>query len=491
MINLLCDARGDFRVKFMNRVLELGGQDITLGCHLGYTDGDFHGPSLQWLSGSKNGTAGPIVAERPQTGANFSLIASEEYNRILETTVEQLYRTSPDYNFRSHNIRHVQDYLDYFHIVCDAAATIITERDITDALFFCVPHTFYDTVFYEVARAMGVKTTVLSWSQFPGKFFSMRRVMDLGKFDPTGSTAAPYPIEKGSVPDLFYMQDSWQQDGKTGTLSAKAVVNLVKHLVRHDPLKLVRPIQLGRTLKRMANVYGRLPDWRDPFAKFFHENELAYFEHLAGFEGKKIDLSQKYIYVPLHNQPEMSTSSLGGVFRDQALLIEALARDLPKGWKIYVKENPRQGAYARGPMFFHRLSRIAAVEFMPSNASTYALAANAQFVASVTGTVGWEAIRVGTPAMVFGAAWYGSLPGVIQYRPGLDFDEIANMTIDHDALQQATGALVDRAHDGVVEQLLFPLTPDLDLTQNTENVASAAYGLLTGDIPLSFSETDK
>ena len=39
-----------------------------------------------------------------------------------------------------------------------------------------------------------------------------------------------------------------------------------------------------------------------------------------------------------NNQPEMSTSALGGKFRDQALLIEALARDLPQDWKIFVKK---------------------------------------------------------------------------------------------------------------------------------------------------------
>ena len=485
MINLLCDARGDFRRKFMQRMLDMGAGEIQLSCHIGYDDADYHGPSLQWLN-LREGRLGPVVAGRPQTGDNFSLIASEDYGQILETAVEQLYRTSPDYNFKSHNIRHVQDYLDYFHIVSDAAASIIAEREITHALFYCVPHLFYDTVFYEVAKAMGVRVTVLSWSQFPGRFFSMRDVHDLGRFDPSGYDGVPYPIEKGSVPELFYMSDSWQQEGRTGKLSKRAVLNFVKHLVKHDPLKLANPIQIGKTLRRMSGIYGKLPEWRDPFAKFFHTNELEYFEHLAAYEGRPVDLSGKYIYVPLHNQPEMSTSALGGKYRDQALVIETLARNLPKGWKIFVKENPRQGAYARGPMFFHRLSRIPQVEFMPSNASTYALAANAQFVASVTGTVGWEAIRVGTPAMIFGAAWYGSLPGVVQYREGLDFEGIASMKIDHDALQAATGALLSRTHEGIIEQLFFPLTPDLDHQKNTDIVAKSTLGLIKGDLAHSF-----
>ena len=182
----------------------------------------------------------------------------------------------------------------------------------------------------------------------------------------------------------------------------------------------------------------------------------------------------------------MSTSALGGKYRDQALLIEDLARDLPERWKILVKENPRQGAYARGPMFFHRLSRIPGVEFVPSNTNTHALSKNAQFVASVSGTVGWEAIRQGTPAMVFGAAWYGSFEGVVRYQAGLDFQEIARTKVDHEKLQSDAGALVSRSHDGVIEQLFFPLIPGLDHAKNTESVASTSLKLLRDEIDYTF-----
>ena len=485
MINLLCDARGTFREDFMNKMIDLSEGEVSLGCHLGYEAADYHGVSLQMLN-SKVGRAGSVISKRLSSNS-LSALVGDSYDQILETTVEQLYRTSPDYSYRAHNIRHVQDYLDYFHIVVDAAAEIIDGRKITHALFYCVPHLFYDTVFYEVAKVMGVKITILSWSQFEGRFFSMRDVSHLGNFDPMEVDASPYPINQGSVPDLFYMQDSWQREGQTGRISAKVVMQLLKHLLRSDPLKLLNPFAVSQNVKRISNLYGRLPDWRDPFAKFFHTNELAYFEYLAQFENKSVDLNQKYIYVPLHNQPEMSTSALGGIFRDQALLIEALARDLPTDWKIFVKENPRQGAYARGPMFFHRLKRIPSVEIMPSNANTHALSKNAQFVASVTGTVGWEAIRQGTPAMVFGAAWYGSLEGVVHYKPGLDFMKIARTKVNHDKLQTDTGALYSKSHVGVIEQLFFPLLPDLDHNQNTLNVAQTALSLLREEIEPTFN----
>ena len=44
---------------------------------------------------------------------------------------------------------------------------------------------------------MGVKITILSWSQFEGRFFSMYDVSHLGNFDPTEVDASPYPIDQG------------------------------------------------------------------------------------------------------------------------------------------------------------------------------------------------------------------------------------------------------------------------------------------------------
>jgi hypothetical protein len=314
----------------------------------------------------------------------------------------------------------------------------------------------------------------------------MANVMDYGLFDPSRSTAPPFHFEKGSVADLYYMQDDWQKPGTTGKLSVRAVRQMLLHLLRHDPFKLANPAYVSGVLKRMRHIYEGMPDWRDPFARFFHTNELAYFEHLIEFETSQIDLSKKYIYAPLHNQPEMSTSALGGIYRDQVLLIETLARQLPKGWRIYVKENPRQGSFARGPLFFHRLTRIPSVTIMPSNANTLALSANAQFVATVTGTAGWEAIRQGRPALVFGAAFYQSLPGVVRYREGLDFEAVAATQINHAALEQATGAMFGQGHDGIIEEVYLKKVPAFDYAANLEKVARTTLDILQGNAQLSF-----
>ena len=61
------------------------------------------------------------------------------------------------------------------------------------------------------------------------------------------------------------------------------------------------------------------------------------------------------------------------------------------------------------------------------------------------------------------------------------------MKIDHEKLQSSTGALFPTSHEGVIEQLFFPLIPDLDHELNTLNVATTALQLLREEIPCSFT----
>lgn len=135
------------------------------------------------------------------------------------------------------------------------------------------------------------------------------------------------------------------------------------------------------------------------------------------------DLTLPFIYLPLHYQPECTTSPLGGVFVDQILMVEILAAALPKGWYLYVKENPQQWqprglnyfSY-RYKGFYRVLAAIPGVRLVPLETSTFDLIHSSQAVATVTGTAGWEAVLRGKPALIFGFPWYRHCDGVLSVR---------------------------------------------------------------------------
>jgi len=177
------------------------------------------------------------------------------------------------------------------------------------------------------------------------------------------------------------------------------------------------------------------------------------------------------------------------MYRDQLLMIEHLQRLLPNGWKILVKENPKQGPFARGAMFFHRLNRLERVSMVPSDADTKELIKNSKLVATVTGTAAWEAIQMGVPAITFGNAWFNSLPGVTGFNFEVNLEEISQQEINIENLSRAAGALFERCHKGNIDKGYFKLVKDFDNKVNEREVGKLLIDLLMEKTHLSFSSS--
>lgn len=124
-------------------------------------------------------------------------------------------------------------------------------------------------------------------------------------------------------------------------------------------------------------------------------------------------VGERFVYFPLHLQPEATTSPMGGVFTDQYLALETLVRALPRGWKVVVKENPAQRFAKRDYGFYEQLARTPQIHLIDRAVSTFELIERCEAVATITGTAGWEALFKGKPAIVFGHAFYRSAPGAI------------------------------------------------------------------------------
>jgi len=127
----------------------------------------------------------------------------------------------------------------------------------------------------------------------------------------------------------------------------------------------------------------------------------------------KPDFNEKFIYFPLHIQPERTTSPQGDMFYDLILTIETLSVSLPSDWIIYVKEHPIQHLF-RGSGFFScryrgyykKIASLRNVKLVPIKTSSHLLIDKSQAVAVVTGTAGWEAVLRSRPSIIFGYSWY-------------------------------------------------------------------------------------
>ena len=469
---IIAIGRGEILVAVFDRLKNIYSTEFDHFVHIGGSNADLNMSCLLRMS-KKKGRSGHLMEEDYFSGAASKLIASSSLDKSILVGLDNLQRGAEEFRYNPHPIEGFHDSQHYYHIVVDVLANILLRERIDLAIFFNIPHLFYDTLLYQVAKVLNIETLILSPSNFPNLYYSLRTIEDCGNLPPLpqGQFLEPMAIDSNETPNWHYMKSIAQERGELGHLSIMRIIHLFVYLLTRSPQKLLQPLYIFRLVKRMSHISSVFPKWRDPFADFFHVKHLVYFETLAEFESDKINMDQKFVYFPLQLQPELTTSSFGGRYADQALAIEQLACIVPDDCLIYVKENPKQTGKMRGTIFFHRLRRIRNIRLLPSYANTHELTDRAEFVATVSGTVGWEAICKGKNTLVFGTPWYRSFPGVVVYRDGLKFEDICNMTFDHHQLEQHYSWLRLRLHHGVIGRLSDQETDNFNLDSNAQIVA--------------------
>ncbi len=430
-----------------------------------------------------------LLREDHFSGKEIELKSSSTFNQARLTGLDHLERKSASFVWRHHRLRSLDDSKHYYHIIVDLLSNYLVQNQINLILFFEIPHLFVDTLAYQIARARNIDILILSPAIYPNWFFSLRKMPDHGVWSTSSTnrfTDVSLLIE--GTKDWTYMRGTEQHRGELGSLNWQGMLMLLVHLATVKPSNLLKPMYIWRMLERMNRISSRLPKWRYPFSKYFATHHLNFFEMLSEFELTEIDLNRKFVYFPLQLQPEMTTSSLGGIYSDQLLALEKLAQMLPDDCLIYVKENPKQGGQMRGAQFFRRLNGMKMIHCLPSYANTFQLIEKSQFVATITGTAAWEAICRGKKALIFGSVWFQQLPGIFKFQEGMTYEGICNYTIDQDELRRQINQLFARVHTGNIKPLkrrIFKGCSDLDA--NAKLVANTIVELIENRIETTFT----
>jgi len=331
------------------------------------------------------------------------------------------------------------------HMSYDYYSNLLMEHQIDLVIYDGLP-LGAGRLLYRAAKNLGIKTLICYQSIFSNRFFFCWDMKDFGYFENIEpiSESPPLQIKKEHETDLFYMMD---KKFYTKKLSRHKLYGfMLKEALREISRRFRESFPLI-AYKRKRNV---------SFSRILHiYYEYREFENLQKLAKNSVDMQMPYVYFPLHLQPESSTSAMGVPYFDQLLAIEYLAKLLPKEWKIYVKENPKQGYYFqchqhRGAYFRERLTRIPQAIYLDPSVNTWNLMRYSKFVATVSGTAGWEAIKGGKPALVFSNTWYVSLPGVFRFTPDMSLKEILAFHGDHAKFQKACNELLRKTAVGLI-----------------------------------------
>lgn len=113
----------------------------------------------------------------------------------------------------------------------------------------------------------------------------------------------------------------------------------------------------------------------------------------------------RFLYFPLHFQPEATTLLQAPLYVDQINFLSNLSKVLPFGYRIVVKEHPSSVGY-RPPGYYRRIEDIPNVTLLSPYADSHALIRKAFAVVVLSGTVGWEALLYRVPVIAFGRSFY-------------------------------------------------------------------------------------
>jgi hypothetical protein len=360
-----------------------------------------------------------------------------------------------------------------YHYFCN----LILKKNVQLVIFANLPHEGPDYVLYQVAKMLNLKTLMCYQSIFPNQFFMTTSMDDFGSFHtvPKMISSQNFPLEPGFKQKVSYMLDIEKRQHVNAEGGMRLIIYRLGEAAKKAYFFLIRIIRLFLNPQRinLPNLAGKIKTFhlesvykKNSISILISENKL----------NELIDSDRNIVYFPLHLQPELTTSAIGGIFQDQLLAIETLRTLLPDDWIILVKENPKQGHFQRGDLFFKRLSNLSKIYWVDRYFPSDKILEKAYLTAVIAGTAGWEAIKGGSKCIVFGQAWYSSLPGCFKYQEGTAKSDITKfLSSKYSFLQMKNmlGDLLKKSGTGVVDPGYKSLVEGYTLDGNADQVVQS------------------
>jgi hypothetical protein len=329
------------------------------------------------------------------------------------------------------------------------------------------PHRVYDYVLYLLCRYWGIPFITFQYSMMPGRIFALSNFSSIGNIfdkdyrdflgngnlkwvdlDSLILNSYKKVTSDYSVAEPSYMIRNKREDKQCNKIWSH-VFRYIKR--RRDFSKKQKMIQKQGLFRNNQTCFKR--KWHSlestyltPWNYFFMwMKAISRKKKMKDYYESKASSSQtgaKYIYFPMHYQPEATSSPIGDMYVNQFLCIEMLLKHTPDYIFIYVKEHSSQfmsqflGHTCRIKEFYYDISRNPRVKLISIETNPYELMKNAFAVATITGTAGWEAICNRIPVIAFGTVWYEKYSGVIRVTSDTSAKELMDFLTNYEYCEQ-------------------------------------------------------
>ncbi len=305
------------------------------------------------------------------------------------------------------------------------------------------PHIFSDYVGYIVAKALGIKVIFFSRITDGSKclvFDSLEQDSEPIKLNLNNNDekeliqkelSETWNIFRGDYKrsELFHLYDQKYKDLNEGSLKF-----LIKKKIRKSfnftfefIKRLYKYLTFNRKNKKLfirsavsdfkINRYGSYDEISYPkflFHRLCTVIKATFLKKYYSRISQKEIKSKKYVFFALSTQPEKSTCPMGGLFDDQYYLCDLIIENLPDDWSLVIKEHKTQyyrkflrwGFRRRSFKQYKKWKDNPKVELASIDYDTFKLIDNSMAVATVTGSIGLEAIARKKLVLAFGSPNY-------------------------------------------------------------------------------------
>ena len=315
---------------------------------------------------------------------------------------------------------------------------ILKKNQIELTIIFHLPHEGPDYMMYEISRLLKIKTILMYQSIFPNKYFMLNNYEKLG--------------EIGNL-DII-------EKNRSKNFDFENFINLYREttkkyqdfkLVQRDKKKINKRFFKSIIIKFLVKLKLIKGNYQFQIEEKYKQN-LNKIE-IKGDKLNKIVNGKKVIFFPLHMQPELSTSLLGGQFEDQILALEKLNSFAKNDWVIIAKEARLQTSYQRNDFFFKRVSALKNVFFIDKSEDSQKLLELSDITATVTGTIGFESLLISKKCLIFGHAWYKKIHGslfISDKTTNSEIDSFIKTKFDKSKFMNNLYSVILTCYDGVV-----------------------------------------
>jgi hypothetical protein len=149
---------------------------------------------------------------------------------------------------------------------------------------------------------------------------------------------------------------------------------------------------------------------------FFYDKLYRYFNNsyqkikFSKFYINKERLrDERYIFYPLHAEPEIAISIFSFYYQNQIEVIRNISMSLPAGYKLLVKEHPRNIG-RRSANYYKKILQMPNVDLANPYSNPSYLIRKSKLVIVLQGFLGFEALMSKIPVISLGNAMYNMLP---------------------------------------------------------------------------------